>query len=199
MAGFQAIAAAGKTVERLLDARLNADKPVPNTRTRAVLVRTEDFAQEGDSLIAPPVLSIFLVRADVNHTMRAAWSAAGVLDDRAHLPLDLHYLLTAWAKNAEWEHRILGSAMRGLEETPILSGPQLDASNAAGWAPTESLQIVPEEMTTEAVMRTFDSLETSYRLSVPYVVRIVRLESSPPEPRLPVVTAIAGAVPTVPA
>lgn len=198
MAGYAAIAAAGKTIERLLDAALKHDVPVPGAVTHAKLVRTEDFAQEGDSLIVAPVLSIFLVRADVNHAVRAAWSAVGALDERAHLPLDLHYLLSAWARNAEWEHRIIGSAMRRLDESAIVSGPQLDASNGADWAPSESLQIVPEEMTTEAVMRTFDSLETSYRLSVPYIVRIVRLESAVQPLPGPVVTAVAGAHAEVP-
>jgi hypothetical protein len=198
VAGYAAIAAAGKTIERVLDAGLKRDVPVPNAVTHAKLVRTEDFKQDGDSLITPPVLSIFLVRADVNHAMRAAWSAVGAVDDRAHLPLDLHYLLSAWARNAEWEHRILGSAMRCLEESAIVSGPQLDASNGADWAPSESLQIVPEEMTTEAVMRTFDSLETSYRLSVPYIARIVRLESKIQPLQPPVVIAVAGAHPEVP-
>jgi hypothetical protein len=197
VANFAAIAAAGKTLERLLDTRLGADTPVPGYRTRAWLVRTNDFALGADTLLAFPALSVYLMRVDVNHTMRAAWSAVGSVDGRSHLPLDLHFMLTAWAQNAEWELRIMGCAMGCLDENPILSGPQLDASTGADWDFAESLQIIPEEMSTEAVMRTWDSLDGFYRLSVPYVVRIVRVDSEVPPPIPPVVAAIGGMTPTV--
>jgi hypothetical protein len=133
---------------------------------------------------------------DVDRTMRAAWSAVGAEDGRSHLPLDLHYLLTPWATNADHEHRILGSAMRCLEDVPIVHGPMLDASADVDWGPTEALQIVAEEMSTEAVMRTFDSLDTDYRLSVPYVVRVVRIDGLDDDPDAPVVTAYTGLSPS---
>jgi hypothetical protein len=197
MANFTAIASAGKTLERLLDARFVIDEPVPGSVTNAVLVRSDDFAlTPGATLILPPSLSIFLVRVDLDRTMRAAWSAAGAEDGRSHLPLNLHYLLTAWASNADHEQRILGSAMRALEDVPIVHGPTLDASAGAAWGPTEALQIVAEEMSTEAVMRTFDSLDTSYRLSVPYVARVVRIDGLDATPEPPVMIAIAGVAPS---
>ncbi len=197
MANFTAIASAGKTLERLLDARFVIDEPVPGSVTNAVLVRSDDFAlTPGATLILPPALSIFLVRVDLDRTMRAAWSAAGAEDGRSHLPLNLHYLLTAWASNADHEQCILGSAMRALEDVPIVHGPTLDVSAGAMWGPTEALQIVAEEMSTEAVMRTFDSLDTSYRLSVPYVARVVRIDGLDATPEPPVMTAIAGVAPS---
>lgn len=128
--------------------------------------------------------------------MRAAWSAVGVEDGRSHLPLNLHYLLTAWAGNADYEQRILGSAMRALEDVPIVHGPTLDVSAGAAWGPTEALQIVAEEMSTEAVVRTFDSLDTSYRLSVPYVARIARIDGLDADPDPRVMTAVAGMAPS---
>ena len=82
--------------------------------------------------------------------MRAAWSAVGADDGRSHLPLDLHFLLTPWASNAEHEQRILGTRDAGLEDVPIVHGPTLDVSARRGWAPDEALQIVAEEMSTEA-------------------------------------------------
>ena len=62
-----------------------------------------------------------------------------------------------------------------LEDVPIVHGPMLDGSADVDWGPTEALQIVAEGMSTEAVMRTFNSLDTDYGLSVP-VVRIVRTD-----------------------
>jgi hypothetical protein len=122
--------------------------------------------------------------------MRAAWSAAAEQDGRSHLGLDLHYLLTPWAENAEDDHRVLGRAMQILETTPILSGPMLHSSGE--WAAGESIQIVLEEVSTEAVMRIFDSLPTDYRLSVPYIARVMRLDGRVAAPEPPVITSITG-------
>jgi hypothetical protein len=194
MAGFEGIAAAGKSIERLLNAAFDAEQPVPGQRTRAVLVRTADFQEsEVVTSIGSPALSIFLYRVDFNKTMRAAWSGVGSQDGRGHLAVDLHLLLTAWAANAEFEHRIIGKTMQAIETTPLLSGPLLDPS--ADWAPNESLQLILEDITTEAVMRTFDSLPTDYRLSIPYIARIIRIDSLVATPDLPVTTLVAGSVP----
>ena len=126
--------------------------------------------------------------------MRAAWSAASERDGRAHLALDLHYLITPWGENAEEEHRILGRAMQCLETTPILTGPLLHSSGE--WDDGEALQIVMEDVGADAVMRMFDSLPADYRLSVPYIARVMRLDSRVAAPPDPVITAISGLVPT---
>ena len=42
---------------------------------------------------------------------------------RPSLPVDLHFLITPWASNAEHELRILGRAMECLESNPVISGP----------------------------------------------------------------------------
>lgn len=206
MAGFAGMAAVGKSIERLLNAAFEEEQQdanpqrwlVPNKKTKAVLVRTADF--EADTIgtsIGSPALSIFLYRIDFNKMMRAAWSAVGSQDGLGHLPLDLHFLITAWADNAEFEYRILGKAMQCLETTPILSGPLLFPSLFTNWTPNESIQIVLEEISTEALMRTFDSLPTDYRLSIPYIARITRLDSRQASLDPLVTTAITGLVPSV--
>ena len=193
MAGFAAIASAGKSIERIVNAAFSSLEPVPGKTTKAVLVRTNDFdTHKNKGTIGNPALSIYLYRADFNKTMRAAWSAVGSHDGLAHLALDLHFLMTAWADNAEFEHRILGRTMQALETTPVLSGPLLDASGE--WSPTESVQLVLEEISTEAVMRTFDSLPTDYRLSIPYIARMVRIDSLKAVGPPPVTTVISGTV-----
>ena len=194
MANFAAIAAAGRSIERMLNAAFEDDEPVDTKKTRAVLVRTNDFQEANlTTNIGSPALSIFLYRVDFNKIMRSAWSAVGMLDGRGHLPLDLHFMLTAWADNAEFELRILGKALQSIETSPILSGPLLHPS--AGWAPNESVQLALEEISTEAVMRIFDSLPTDYRLSVPYVARVARIDGRRAQPDAPVTTAVTGIVP----
>ncbi|HKP86435.1 MAG TPA: DUF4255 domain-containing protein [Blastocatellia bacterium] len=195
MAGFAGIAAVGKSVETLVNACFEDLQPLAIKKTKAVLVRTGDFEQSRiATAIGSPALSIFLYRVDFNKTMRAAWSATSGQDGRSHLGLDLHYLITPWGDNAEDEHRILGRAMQCLETTPILSGPLLHFSGE--WDAGESIQMVLEDISTEAVMRVFDSLPIDYRLSVPYIMRVIRLDGRVAAPEGPVITAITGAVPS---
>ena len=195
MANFNSIPAAGKSIERLLNlAFAEAPLPVPGKTTKANLVRTEDFDRASIStIIVRPALSIFLYRVDFNKTMRAAWSGVTHHDGRAHLPLDLHFLLTPWADNAEAEGAILGRAMQALDATPILSGPLLHQSG--DWAPNEAVNLLMDEISTEAVMRTFDSLAADYRISVPYIARVVRLDGQRATPSPDVTTVVKGATP----
>jgi hypothetical protein len=193
MADFRAVASVGKSLERYLSARfLEAPVPVDGSTTVATLVRTEDLRNDGEGL-TPPCLSIFLYRIDYNKTMRAAWSGVGSLDGRSHLPLDLHYMLTPWASDPELEHRIVGRAMQCLDATPMLTGPLL--TPAGGWAPNEGVQLVLEDVPTEWVMRTFDSLPVDFKLSVPYCARVVRLDGRPPVVTPDVRTAVSAVAP----
>ena len=195
MANSAAIAAAGKSIERLLNAAFENHPPIEGKNTHAVLVRTDDFKDANvGNVIGSPALSIFLFRIDFNKTMRAAWSAVGYHEGRAHLALDLHYLLTAWADNAEHEHLIMGEALQTLETTPIFGGALLYPSS--DWGANECLQLVMEEVSTEALMRTFDSLPTDYRLSVPYIARVLRVDGRQRQPDVPVTTLVDGLMPS---
>jgi hypothetical protein len=197
MAGFTGIAAVGTSLERMLSAAFAERQPVPGKVSKAGLIRTEDLAD--DSALRDRIgdlgLTILLYRIDFNKTMRAAWSAAGNADGRGYLALDLHYLLTPWADNAEHQHMIIGRAMQTIERAPILQGPTLYAPvlplpEYAGEpvaAPTDSVQLLLEDISTEALMRTFDSLPGDYHLSVPYIARIVRLDTTE-IPQAPAVT-----------
>ena len=114
MAGFGGIASVGRSIELVLNTGYQAVQPVPGELTRALLVRTEDI--DPPAVAVPrPGLSILLYRVDFDKTMRASWAAVSSEDGHAHLPLDLHYLLTAWGDNAEHEHRVIGRTMQILE------------------------------------------------------------------------------------
>lgn len=192
MADFQSLAAAGRSLERFLNHCFDQEEPVGGKNTRAVLVRSGDLAP-GAGVIPDFAVSIFLSRVDYNRTMRAAWSGVGSQDGRAHLPLDLYFLLTPWADNADHELRILGKVLQSLETTPILKGPLLDP--LAGWTPQEALQISLADISTEDMMRTFDSLPVDYKLSVLYLARLVRIDQRVAAPDMPATTVITGAVP----
>jgi Pvc16 N-terminal domain len=176
MAGFKSVGAVGKSIEALLNVAFTDQPPVASP-THAVLIRTDDLDLSSGSQISPtPALSILLYRVDFNKTMRPSWSAVGSVDGHSHLPLDLHFLLTAWADNAEDEHQIIGRTMQVLETVGALAGPLLYPTGE--WEPGEAVQLYLEDMATDDLMRTFDSLQCDFRLSVPYIARIVMISGS---------------------
>jgi hypothetical protein len=194
VAGFRSVAAVGQSLEAVLNAAYTAGQPIDDEATRAVLIQTDDLDLDQESAIVRPALSILLYRVDFNKTTRAGWSSVGSMDGRAHLPLDLHYLLTAWATNAEHEHRIIGRTLQVLEELGALSGPLLHPDG--DWSPGESVQLCLEDMATDDLMRTFDSLTCDFRLSIPYLARVV-VVSGEGTPIPEVLTFVRGLRPDV--
>jgi hypothetical protein len=71
-----------------------------------------------------------------------------------------------------------------------MSGPLLYPTTA--WAPNEAVQLVLEDVGTEAVMRIFDSLDADFRLSVPYIARVVRIDGLTAAPPPDVTTVVTG-------
>jgi hypothetical protein len=201
VASSTSIAAVARSVETLLNRCFTdldaADPDAFRELPVARLVRTEDYSQVGSApgaVIRFPTVAIFIYRVDVNRTMRPAWSAVAHADRSIHLPLDIHLLLTPFDSDAEAELRILGATMQCLEQHPILAGPRLHPLGA--WDARESIQLINEDLVTEDVLRTFDTLPTDFRLSVSYVARIARIDA-PDEPDHPdVLTAVRGLVPS---
>jgi hypothetical protein len=192
MANHSCIAATGKSIERLLGAWLRANPPLTTGPTKASLVHTDAFADVAGS-ITPPTVSVYLYRIHPNAVMRAAWGAQGSIDGRGHLPLDLHFLITAWASDAGDELTLLGKALECLESTPLLAGPLLFPSG--GWAAGDVIQLIPDDVGVDTLLSLFDSLETPFRLSAPYVARIARIDGLRPTPPVDVTTVVAGAHP----
>lgn len=196
MASFLGVAAAMKSIQRVLDAAFVDEEPVTGQHTTTVLIRGGDFPADATlpTILTGHKLSLFVYRIEANRAMRAAWSGVGSLDGRAHLPLDVHFLVTAWSSMAEYEQQILGRAIQSLETTPVLSGPVLHPDG--GWAPLEAVQVQLEDLGTEAMMRIFDSLPGNYRLSMPYLARVVRVDGRIAQSPREVATVVTGLTPS---
>lgn len=174
MANFTAVAAVNSSIVRFLT-RCFADlEPVSGATTSVITTRTEDLNRDDNPLITTPCLALFLYRVDFNKSMRAHWSAQAHVRGTSILPLEFHYLMIHWGTNADEEYRIIGRTLQCLEDTPILTGPLLDP--VTDWAPGDTVQVTLEDLSTEDVMRTFDSLPIDYKLCIPYVAKLVTLE-----------------------
>lgn len=197
MADFTSIAAVGSSIVRYLDQCFELLPPVVDATTTVHMMRTEDLEVDTDTQngLSLPWVGLFLYRVDFNKSMRAAWSAIGNRNGESHMPLDLHFLFIPWGTNADHEYRIVGRLMQCMESMPILSGPLLDP--ITNWAPNESIQICLEDIPTEDLMRIFDSLPLDYKLCVPYVARVVVINSGNRRPALPVTQSVRGLLPEV--
>ena len=200
MGSFTSLAAAGLSITTMLDRRLNsawtADHDLFRRRPKAQLVRTEQFSRNPGvvNAIDDGTVSVFCYRADINKTMRPPYSSVSATSGRVHVPVDLRFLFTAWESDAEAELRLIGFTLLTLEANPILTGPLLHP--AGRWSPGETIELVNEDLITEDVLRTFETLGTDFRLSISYIARVVRLDLDADTLAPDVVTAIAGSTPS---
>jgi hypothetical protein len=130
-------------------------------------------------------ITLLLYRVTVNEHARHTRPHTASVNEIAPLSLDLHYLLTAWGATAVDEQTTFAWALRQLHAHPILDASSL--SPEAGWSRDEVIQVVPAELSTEDMMRVWDAIEPSYRLSATYVARLVRLDPDQPGEFRPVV------------
>lgn len=135
-------------------------------------------------------VSLFLYRVYHNGAVR---SPQGRLlpngrRERARLPVDLHFMVTAWAPRASLQHEIAGWMMRVLEDHPILTSGLLNSYRANVFQPEETVTISPTDLTVEEVFRIWEvMLDHAYQLSVPYVARTLELDSMRSDALLPAV------------
>ena len=101
------------------------------------------------------------------------------------LSVDLHYLVSFWAQSGENEQLVLAWTMRQLHNCRCSTAPIL--SREAAWTAEDLIQLIPEEIATEEMMRIWDTLEPNYRLSLSYIARVVRIDPDRVRDERPVV------------
>lgn len=96
------------------------------------------------------------------------------------LPLDLHYLLSAWAVDPIQEQRLFGWAVRTIEDTPLLPAGVLNRhlAEAGVFQPHESVELAWQLLPLSELLDLWDGARLKLRPSAAYLARIVELESS---------------------
>jgi len=177
MAGYRALAAAGRSIVALLNRRFEEELQPPARRPSAVLAGTADFDRvnsAADAVIQFPAVSVYCYRICVDRETRPGYSAMASVDGIPRIPLRMHLLIAAWDQFVEAELEWLGLTVRVLESESILTGPLLHPSG--DWGPGDSMQIVPDELALDSLSEAFQALTTDYRLSLPYVARVIRID-----------------------
>lgn len=127
------------------------------------------------------VVTLFLHRVTINNHLRNVRTGTAV----GPLGIDLHFLLTIWADKAEDEHTLLAWAMREMHQHAFLDRSSL--SEVAAWAPDEQINIAPAELSPEEMARIWEAAHRGYRLSYPFVARVIRIGVDPIPDGAPVV------------
>jgi hypothetical protein len=175
MADYRAVPAVTEAVVELLQADYLAAPQFFNNELEFKIYLAKDFTQP----MAAGV-SLFLYRIYPNGTQRTPRGRPSPEGQqyRNQLPLDLHFILTAWAQDASLQHLIAGWMMRMVEDTPILPPGLLNQKYPNLFAPDECVTITPAELSTEELLRMWEVIVNNvYQVSIPYVARYVKIES----------------------
>lgn len=186
MAGSEVIRDMGETLVDILRAGIPAIMVDP---TRITVATPDEFADLQNP--QQPTLTVFVYRVGVNPQMRNA--PRKLLPDgrttRQPLPLELSFLVTAWAKETRDELLIIGRVLQILYDHAELGASELIGPS---WESDDTVQIVLESLPLEDHYRIWDASEVPYRLSLTYMARVIVI--SPTEALLPapVVEAYIG-------
>lgn len=175
--GSALIARLGREFEASVWPGAAADKPSCSFQLAgsADLVQSPTFASG---------VVFFLYRVQPNQHARMNVARASASTGRPSLALDLHYLMIPWATSAQDEALLLAWTMRALEARPVFAAGDLADG---GFAEGEAVQFILGDLSNEDLMRIWDAIDPPYRVSVPYIARVIHLDLDPPAEGAPVV------------
>lgn len=179
MASFRAISGIGEAVIELL--RTGYDPDEFNNTAEFKVFTSQDFTDKTISNGA----SLFVYRIFCNGAFRTPPSRISDQGARfdTQLPIEVHFLVTIWGTQASFQNELAGWIMRLLEDTPILPASFLNSSVPGVFHDDETVDIILAELRTEDLFRIWDVLGlNAYQLSIPYVARVVKIDSLQPKP-----------------
>jgi hypothetical protein len=173
VASYKGVNAALVALEDFFKSRLPSELSSEPVNARVALLGSADVAKP----ITGNVLGIYLHRMTIDPHGRSRFFPARGSDLNGpvpELPVNLHLLIIAAATSATIEADLMSWAM-----VELANNGQLDISHIASidedWGEREMLNIVPEEISTEDLMRIWDVFEMPYTSTVAYVARTVRM------------------------
>jgi hypothetical protein len=135
-------------------------------------------------------VSLFVYRVLVGDTPRTPAGRRNELGERLEpqLPVDIHFILTAWAPDASLQQGITGWMMRTMADHRVLPPGLLNKMSPEVFREDETVEVLDGELVSEDLFRLWELLGSmTYQISVPYLARNVRLESDRAVANAPVV------------
>jgi hypothetical protein len=221
MSDYLAIGGVSATLRSLLTTALTNGGPstLLGSSATAITSLSPDLIKTGAD--EQPQLNIFMYYASINPYLRnldlPSLNAQGGKTSNPPLPLNLHYLITAYGGNQFDPEILLGWAMQVFHETPVVPRATIQAAlTALGQTGTENklisgstlpnqvehIRITPEALTTEEIYRLWAAFQTSYRPTTSYQVSVVVIQDTQAfTSNLPVqrrtVTALPSQIPVI--
>ena len=187
MASANAIHDMSETIVHLLRASISQHMVDPTRILVATPDEFEELQQPGQ-----PHITIFLYRIAVNPQMRnlPRRTLPHGQTTKDHLPLELSYLITAWAKDTRDELRIVGHIAQALYDHAELGAADLRGTS---WDSDDTVQLVLDSLPLEDHYRIWDASEVPYRLSLTYQARVISIAPTVIVSTPPVVSVQVGA------
>ena len=176
MATYNAIAATSEAIRQYLKEAPREEFP----QLDVVLYQPGDFQK---SVPTGGLVSLFLYRVGVNRrNLPPTRSPDQSTRFRPPVAVDLFYLVSAWALNADFQQRLLGWAVRTLEDCPILPAAMLNRLQAEEvFRTTEAVEISCEPPSLQDLNFIWELIKPNPPpLSISYVARMVEMESRVP-------------------
>lgn len=172
MASFLAISAVSQAVKSVLEA---ARVPSGLAGLAIELLQLPQLAQ-------PPTEAVALVlyRVTLNGNIRSLPPRLGADGRRFRptLPVDLHYLLTAWARTADRQQDLLGWALRTIEDQPLLPASLLNQGQpSTPFRPEEAVDFIANPLSQAELVSVWEVAKPQMQISMTYVARAVSLDS----------------------
>jgi len=128
-----------------------------------------------------PKVSVYLYRVLLSTVRRDRGHRVGPdgLRYRPSIPLDLHYLVTAWSSDAKTAHQLLGWSIRVLEDTPVIPVGLLNAYQAGleVFGPDETVELVWEPLSLTDLYDIWQVSSQNQAPSASYIARMVQIDS----------------------
>ncbi len=179
MASYRAIPGVLSAVKRLLENRILQDNDIADFNPEIVILGNRELADKPSK----NQIGLYLHRVSVDPIGRNRYISSTDLGQQAQpeLPVNLHLLLIAWTHLGANEGLLIGWAMQHIGSALTLDISHMSVSDES-WRSQEQVQMIPEEMSTENLLRIWDALPQDYLLSVPYLIKTLRVLPIEPPP-----------------
>lgn len=177
MSDYKVLSEVGQSIINVLWQQIQADPDLVALISSSSLISLESPAEHQANSSDPTLLSVYLYRITEDPFMknRCPVEGTGGRLRKPPMTLDLYYLITPLLKAPRDQQIVLGKIMQILYDRSTLEGPDLSGTLATSG---EVLRVVFNTVPLQEVSWVWQALETPYRLSVTYTVRVTMLDST---------------------
>lgn len=177
MSDYKVLAEVGESLVNVLWQEIQADPSLVALINNSNLISLESPAEHQANSSDPSLLSVYLYRVTEDPYLknRISVEGNGGAVRKPPMALDLYYLITPLLKSPRDQQIVLGKILQVFYDHPTLEGTDLVGSlQTSGNVIRAVFNVVP----LQEVSWVWQALETPYRLSVTYSVRVTLLDST---------------------